>query len=216
MGDRMTAISDQADVAPSLMPIPTGGMPRNDVGDDWEEQQRRWAGGRAPVAAGPKSVEDFSEIEEAAAGVQADRCDCARAHAQAHTHTHTHTAADISGARQRTRAATTVCARRSACTSAGARHQAWAARAGAWPTNSFASAQTCVCAPQIRLRGCAQYARRRAGAQLRRRQLPNGARSSATRRLARFHVLSRLPRLVQVPSLPLSLFFCLSKNTQCL
>eukprot|EP00802_Teleaulax_amphioxeia_P004261 Tamp_04265.p1 GENE.Tamp_04265~~Tamp_04265.p1 ORF type:complete len:575 (-),score=81.43 Tamp_04265:1524-3248(-) len=73
MGDRMTAISDQADVAPSLMPIPTGGMPRNDVGDDWEEQQRRWAGGRAPVAAGPKSVEDFSEIEEAAAGVQADR-----------------------------------------------------------------------------------------------------------------------------------------------
>ena len=90
MGDRMTAISDQADVAPSLMPIPTGGMPRDDVGDDWEEQQRRWAGGRAPVAAGPKSVEDFSEIEEAAAGVQADRCDCARAHAQAHTHTHTH------------------------------------------------------------------------------------------------------------------------------
>ena len=89
MGDRMTAISDQADVAPSLMPIPTGGMPRDDVGDDWEEQQRRWAGGRAPVATGPKSVEDFSEIEEAAAGVQADRCDCARAHAQAHTHTHT-------------------------------------------------------------------------------------------------------------------------------
>jgi hypothetical protein len=78
IGDRMTAVSDGGDMGPSLMPM--GSMPRDDVGDDWEEQQRRWAGGRAPVATGPRSVEDFSDIEEAAAGVQGDRYSCAQTH----------------------------------------------------------------------------------------------------------------------------------------
>jgi len=43
------------------------------LGDDWEEQQRKWAGGRAPVATGPRQVEDFSEIEEADGGIQGER-----------------------------------------------------------------------------------------------------------------------------------------------
>ena len=46
-------------------------MPQ-DIGDDWEEQQRRWAGGKG-AAAGSRQTEDFSEIEEAAAGVTGDR-----------------------------------------------------------------------------------------------------------------------------------------------
>jgi len=49
----------------------TGGA--TELGDDWEEQQRMWAGGRAPLATGPRHVEDFSEIEEADGGVQGDR-----------------------------------------------------------------------------------------------------------------------------------------------
>ena len=80
IGDRMTAVSDGGDMGPSLMPM--GSMSRDDVGDDWEEQQRRWAGGRAPVATGPRSVDDFSDIEEEAAGVQGDRYACALAKTQ--------------------------------------------------------------------------------------------------------------------------------------
>jgi hypothetical protein len=44
-------------------------------GESWEDQQRRWAGakaGKAP-ATGPKTVDDFSEIEEADGGVHGDR-----------------------------------------------------------------------------------------------------------------------------------------------
>ena len=44
-------------------------------GESWEDQQRRWAGAKAAKApaTGPKTVEDFSEIEEADGGVHGDR-----------------------------------------------------------------------------------------------------------------------------------------------
>lgn len=94
----MTAMSDEADMAPSLKPIRMDSMPRDGVvgnvrvvGDDWEEQQKRWASGRAMVVTGPRSVEDFSDIEEAAAGVQGDRYACAHTHRQsARVHTLAH------------------------------------------------------------------------------------------------------------------------------
>ena len=100
-GGCVTRVSD-ADVAPHLDPAHgpeslswrTRGLPPpggDDVGDDWEEQQRRWAGGRAPIAAQPQVAhvrggtvrggtmrgealaEDFSEIQEDDRGVQGDR-----------------------------------------------------------------------------------------------------------------------------------------------
>ena len=44
-------------------------------GESWEDQQRRWAGAKAAKAPanGPKTVDDFSEIEEADGGVHGDR-----------------------------------------------------------------------------------------------------------------------------------------------
>ena len=195
MGDRMTAMSDQADMAPSLIPIPAGGLPRDDVGDDWEEQQRRWAGGRAPVATGPKSVEDFSEIEEAAAGVQGDRCDCLRVHARTRTRAHTH--CPVHGGTH-----PHVCA---SCMRFCRSPQPGVGSACRWVAEKVHTrVHKRACVPQIRVRGCEQYAWRRGGNQLRRRQLSNRARSSAARRLARLHVLSGLPGLVQVPPLVLS------------
>ena len=100
-GGCVTRVSD-ADVAPHLDPAHgpealswrTRGLPPpggDDVGDDWEEQQRRWAGGRAPIAAQPQVAhvrggtvrggtmrgealaEDFAEIQEDDRGVQGDR-----------------------------------------------------------------------------------------------------------------------------------------------